>query len=153
MTNADTNSYVHQHRGLPAQHGNKEGKLKELGRKNKIAEEKAGPGGTKITAAQKGKSEKELGAALNAFERGPNVREGKNNGGRDYQDIRNKLNHGENVATGNKEKFVKGEAYNPVILNAAEQLFRYHYVNPATKKALAAMGLPSEGLSNLLRVK
>jgi hypothetical protein len=131
----------------------KAGVLKELGRKNKIAEEKAGPGGTKISAAQKAKGEKEMTTALNAFERaGANLPVGKSgkSGGRDYQRIRNELTQGEVTTVGGKEKMLKGQAVNPIVLNAMEQVFRYHYVNPETKKALAAIGLPSEGLSNLL---
>ncbi len=132
----------------------KEGKLAELGRKNRIAEEKAGPGGTKISSAQKAKGEKEMTTALNAFERGPNVetKNGKSKS-RDYQRIRNELTGGEVTTLNGKEKMGKGQSINPVILNAMEQVFRYHYVNPETKKALAGMGLQSEGLSNLLRVK
>ena len=128
----------------------KEGTLREIGRKNKIAEEKAGPGGTKVTAAQKAGYEKEMLYALAAFETGPNNR----GGGKDYQAIRKSLAGKEKVIElGGKEKAVKGGskvAVNPVVLNAMEQVFRYHYVNPETKTALAALGLPSEGLSNLL---
>lgn len=130
---------------------NKEGalavKVREWERKN-------GPG--KVPSTVREKSMKELGTALNAFESGPNVigKHGKP-AGKNYTVIRNNLGRGFRVVEMNgKEKTVKSAAItisDPVILNAAEQIFRYHYVNAATKKALAEKGIPAEGLSTLLR--